>query len=324
MKKKGFTLIELLVVISIIAMLLAILMPALSKVKKIAARVVCGTNLKGLGTAQTVYAHDYSDQYVVQGGKTQAVLNNTMTGDFWQTATVNWASTTAAPNISVGTSLYLLVREADVSPKSFVCPSSAETVFDGKNTNNLDITALWDFGGTTATGTPATCVSYSYHMPYNGSSAAPSAKKHRYAADGLRSASFAVMADKSPWFDAKLNSGVPTQANYLDLKALLPVPPTAGDWNSIPKYNLQAANSQPHDRDGQNVMFADGHCSYENRPDIGTKNDNIYTPWDLAIGGTLPTNTENPWRIGTLTGAPLAFYGRGTDDSVLVNDGKWQ
>ena len=54
MKKKGFTLIELLVVIAIIAMLLAILMPALSKVKKIAQRVVCGTNLKGLGNDQTV------------------------------------------------------------------------------------------------------------------------------------------------------------------------------------------------------------------------------------------------------------------------------
>ena len=68
MRKKGFTLIELLVVIAIIAMLLAILMPALSKVKKIAQRVICATNLKGLGTAQTVYANDYHDEYVVQGG----------------------------------------------------------------------------------------------------------------------------------------------------------------------------------------------------------------------------------------------------------------
>ncbi len=66
MKKKGFTLIELLVVIAIIAMLLAILMPALNKVKKIAQRVVCGTNLKGLGTAQVVYANDYDDAFVVQ------------------------------------------------------------------------------------------------------------------------------------------------------------------------------------------------------------------------------------------------------------------
>ena len=68
MKKKGFTLIELLVVIAIIAMLLAILMPALNKVKKIAQRVVCGTNLKGLGTAQSVYSSDYEDQFAKQGG----------------------------------------------------------------------------------------------------------------------------------------------------------------------------------------------------------------------------------------------------------------
>ncbi len=67
MKKRGFTLIELLVVIAIIAMLLAILMPALNKVKKIAQRVVCGTNLKGMGNAMTVYANDFDGQYVCQG-----------------------------------------------------------------------------------------------------------------------------------------------------------------------------------------------------------------------------------------------------------------
>jgi prepilin-type processing-associated H-X9-DG protein len=45
------------------AMGLAILMPALSKTKTIAQRVVSGTNLKGIGTACMVYANDYDDKF---------------------------------------------------------------------------------------------------------------------------------------------------------------------------------------------------------------------------------------------------------------------
>ena len=88
MKKKGFTLIELLVVIAIIAMLLAILMPALNKVKKIAQRVICGTNLKGLGTAQTVYANDYDDEYAVQGRGAAHTWGSYTDG--WQTPAKDW------------------------------------------------------------------------------------------------------------------------------------------------------------------------------------------------------------------------------------------
>jgi prepilin-type N-terminal cleavage/methylation domain-containing protein len=51
MKKKGFTLVELLVVIAIIALLMGILMPALARVRQIAFRMVCGTNLSGIGKA---------------------------------------------------------------------------------------------------------------------------------------------------------------------------------------------------------------------------------------------------------------------------------
>jgi len=55
---QGFTLIELLVVISIIALLLSILMPALSKVKQKAQSVVCKSNLKQLGFAASLWSED--------------------------------------------------------------------------------------------------------------------------------------------------------------------------------------------------------------------------------------------------------------------------
>lgn len=61
MSKKGFTLIELLVVIAVIALLLAILLPALNKVKMQAKTVVCTVNCRSLATAWGVYAMENAD-----------------------------------------------------------------------------------------------------------------------------------------------------------------------------------------------------------------------------------------------------------------------
>jgi prepilin-type N-terminal cleavage/methylation domain-containing protein len=61
---KGFTLVELLVVISIIALLLAIMMPALSKARESAQSTVCKSNIKQIVLAATTWAQEH-EGYVV-------------------------------------------------------------------------------------------------------------------------------------------------------------------------------------------------------------------------------------------------------------------
>ena len=63
-ERKGFTLIELLVVISIIALLMSILMPAMGIVKKKARAVVCMSNLSQWGKIWAMYATDHDDKLI--------------------------------------------------------------------------------------------------------------------------------------------------------------------------------------------------------------------------------------------------------------------
>jgi prepilin-type N-terminal cleavage/methylation domain-containing protein len=73
-QEPGFTLIELLVVISVIAVLMAILMPVLGRVRKQARAIACQANLRQWGMAMHVYTQDNEGRRPTGGGGDQRHL----------------------------------------------------------------------------------------------------------------------------------------------------------------------------------------------------------------------------------------------------------
>jgi prepilin-type N-terminal cleavage/methylation domain-containing protein/prepilin-type processing-associated H-X9-DG protein len=108
----GFTLIELLVVIAIIAILAAMLLPALASAKARAQRMQCGSQMKQLGVSFTMFAGDNGDSYPEAG------LHCNAGQVAWDTLMLQYMGCNTDPNDFIGGAWY-----ADEAPKIELCPA---------------------------------------------------------------------------------------------------------------------------------------------------------------------------------------------------------
>ena len=122
---RGFTLIELLVVIAIIAILAAMLLPALTKAKAKAQGIYCFSNQKQLALAWLMYAHDNSDRLVPNhdGGTLSFDLS-------WVPGWLNFV-----PGNTANTNLTYL-RQAKIGPYTqnvgiYKCPADTYRCIEG-------------------------------------------------------------------------------------------------------------------------------------------------------------------------------------------------
>jgi prepilin-type N-terminal cleavage/methylation domain-containing protein len=263
----GFTLIELLVVIGIIALLIAILLPALSNAREQANRVKCAANLRSIGQAMHLYSHDNHGHYP----RTKYVVRST---PFFFTTTgndppfaveANGAPKMGSPRDNDLTAAYFLLVHYGFAPVDvFVCPSTNHQK-DTLGQWYLPVESRQASGRSNFVTTDplGKDFSYSFANPYPGDSVVgPQDGTYQYRPTDP--ADLAMAADR--------NDG--ERWRTLDPNA--------------PRSDITAMNSSNHKRRGQNVLFNDGAVVWHDTPFCGHNQDNIWTRCDQPKGSKAP------------------------------------
>jgi type II secretory pathway pseudopilin PulG len=323
MKGKALTLIDLLVVIAIITLLMGILVPAGAAVRQRAYRMVCGTNLSGIGRAMLAFSNDNEEQYPKAGWPNSTWSR---TGEL-----INWYDQSgkhygkSGSGVTITSSFYLLIRYADMTPQQFVCPGDLGTrVFSLSDVKTgvlpsevNDITQFWDFGAKQDLKTNLVAgqyCSYSYHMPYMRTQTEPG-----FPVTPASNPASPLSGDRNPYLDRNARPYLEGKHCEGDQDEDAPT------WHQQDHYYYdpdRTGNSACHRREGQNILFNDGHVLFAQYPNVGLNNDNVWKNWTST---NVPESPEE-WQVEPTPYCQVMNWKPGQEapmdkrDAFLVNE----
>jgi len=306
---RAFSVIELLMILFLVALLISILLPSLSRARQLAKRAVCAANARGLGQGFWIYANDYDEWFprhyyrdVEEGADTTKPHHVRWVGTMGSSDALRVSeqtSPTKSPEAShPSRSLFLSITLGNAMPATFVCPSSGDREDElrnyGPDAGEAAARASqpgfnrFDFLGYDR-------LSYGYQLPYGA------AGKPRMSLDPR----VVILADKGPYYQAGQPGleGTDTRRDALAGKK----PPELSGQDADVLASLRDAdrwrayNSRNHRGEGQNTLYGDGHVEFAKTPFAGLNFDNVYTiqaagpqggELKAAAGGTVPGADE--------------------------------